>query len=191
MKKAKNKVKPMVSKLMGLIGATAGVFFVEKLRPIIARHRYAWYGWTIPLRKETVSFLRTQGSFNLYGYSSSGCYPDPREATHRVEAKFIVDAKRMLSHWDTGVDANPCPEREKGIQGDDNFYLLEYENSSNFPSRKSTKLPRRTWFPVKNARRIRTPLPLSENVFTPWERYKIHPSALRLNFIEIVDDISF
>ena len=129
--------------------------------------------------------MRSQGIFNLYGYSSSGCYQNPREASHRVEAIFTIDARMIRFHWDTGIEANRCPEPEKGIP--DEFYLSEYEDSSNFPSRKSRKLPRRTWFPVRKAQPI-DPLPL--NVFTPWNpKYKIHPSALRSNFIEIVDNI--
>jgi len=150
----------MGNKLMGLIGATDGRFFVEELNPIIEKHGYAWYGWTIPLRKETLLFLRNQGIFNLYGYSSSGCYQNPREASHMVEAVFAIDARMIRSHWDIGNEANRCPEPEKGIP--DVFFLSGYEDSSNFPSRK---LPRRTWFPVRKAKLIEPPLPL--NVFTP------------------------
>jgi len=177
-----------MEKRIGLIGATASDFFARELLPIIDRHRYAWYGWTIPIRKEILPVLRKQGSFNLYGYSSSGCYPNPKDATHKVEAVFIVDASKIKSHWDTGRDANPCPEPEKAIRGPNDFFTYKYEVRE-YP--KLFRQPRRTWFAVINAKKLQPALDLSDNIFTPWNsRHKIHTSPLRSWFIDIVDNLA-
>lgn len=174
--------------LIGLIGATAPKFFCDKFRPIVAKHDYAWYGWTIPIRRETLPILKSQindkGFFNLYGYSSTWPEGGYTKATHKIEAIFVV--KKVVSHCDTGIEANPCPEMDKGIHGYNNWYLLGYE--SGHGKHGNTVLPRRTWFAVSDI--IERTIDLSERIFTPWNlKHKIHPSALLSNFIDIVDNL--
>ena len=108
---------------------------------------------------------------------------DPPDALHKVVVVFTIDSRKIVSHRDTGKKFNPCPEPEKGIQGYDNFYIVDYEVSD------GKKLPRRTWFGVIKITCIQ-PLELSPRVFTPWNpSHKIHPSPLRSNFIDIVDNL--
>lgn len=179
-----------MGKLVGLIGATAPSFFVRELRPIIDRYGYAWYGWTIPVRRKTLLILKEQindpdvGYFNLYGYSSSWPEGGYAEATHKIEAIFIV--KRIDSHWDTGKDKNPCPELGKGIRGKEygDYYIIDHETGHGKGGRKA--LPRKTWFAVVDIKE--KSIELKDDFFAPWNpKYKIHPSALRANFIDIVD----
>jgi hypothetical protein len=175
-------------KRIGLIGATAPEFFQDEFRRIIDTYSYAWYGWTIPIRRETLSLLKRQidevGYFNLYGYSSSWPEGSCAQATHKIEVIFVIK-KHPISHWDTGKGANPCPQPEKVIQGYDDYYLVDHENGHG--KYGNIILPRKTWFAVAGT--VDRTIELSEQNFTPWNpKHKIHPSALRANFIEIVDN---
>ena len=176
-----------MKKRIGLIGATAPKFFQNKFRPIIDKYDYAWYGWTIPIRREILPILKRQiddvGYFNLYGYSSSWPEGGYTKATHKIEVVFIVK-KDPVSHWDTGKEANPCPEPQKGIQGYDNHFIVDHETGHGKYGRST--LPRKTWFAV--AKTEEKTIKLSDENFAPWNpRHKIHPSALISNFIDIVD----
>lgn len=177
-----------MKKQIGLIGATAPTFFRKKFRTIIDMHDYAWYGWTIPIRKETLPILKEQindvGYFNLYGYSSSWPEHGYTKATHRIEVIFVV--KKIVSHRDTGKEANHCPQPDKGIQGYDDHYIIAYESGHGKYGKKT--LPRKTWFAVVDT--MEKTIDLSKKIFTPWNpKHKIHPSALLSNFIDIVNDI--
>lgn len=184
-------------KLIGLIGATAPKFFLKEFASIIHEHGYAWYGWTIPVRKETLPILQRQlsevGYFNLYGYSSSWPERGCAKASHKVEVKFVIRKEPVpshlgpiVSHWITGKEANECPDPRKGIQDDGGYYTSAWEGGHGRYGEVS--LPRRTWFAVADAREIN--LELSPKIFTPWNpRHKIHPGALRGNFIDIEDTI--
>ena len=174
-------------KLIGLIGATAPTFFAREFRPIIDKYSHAWYGWTIPIRKKTLSILERQidemGYFNLYGYSSTWPERGYAEATHKIEVVFVI-SRKPVSHWDTGKEANSCPEPAKGIQGYNNHYLIDHEHGHG--KHGNVTLPRKTWFAV--ARTEKRTIVLSNENFTPWNPiHKIHPSALISNFIDMVD----
>jgi hypothetical protein len=172
---------------IGLIGATAPKFFQDEFRRIFDKYGYAWYGWTIPLRRRTLPILKRQidevGHFNLYGYSSSWPERGYARATHRIEVTFVIK-KYPVSHWDTGREANPCPQPEKGIQGYEDYYIVDHEHGHG--KYGNIILPRKTWFAVADTQD--RSIELSEENFTSWNpKHKIHPSALRANFIEIVD----
>lgn len=177
-----------MKRLIGLIGATAPIFFRDEFRPIIDKHGYAWYGWTIPIRRGTWPILKRQlneeGHFNLYGYSSTWPEGGYHKATHKIEVIFVI--KKLVSHWDTGKEANPCPEPGKGIQGYTNHYILDHETGHGKYGK--SVLPRRTWFAVADT--ARRTVDLSDKIVTPWNpRNKIHPSALLSHFIDIVDNL--
>ena len=177
-----------MKKRIGLIGATAPKFFRDKFRPIIDGSDYAWYGWTIPIRRETLRILKRQidevGHFNLYGYSSSWPESGYAKATHRIEAVFVVK-KYPVSHWDTEKEANACPQAEKGIQGYDDYYIIAHERGHG--KYGNITLPRKTWFAVADV--VERTVELSDDNFTPWNpKHKIHPSALISNFIDIADE---
>jgi hypothetical protein len=174
---------------MGLIGATAPRFFRDEFRSIIDKYGYAWYGWTIPLRENTLEVLKKQideaGYFNLYGYSSSWPERSYAQATHRIEVIFVIK-KYPLSHLDTGREANPCPEPDRGIQGYEDHYIVDHEDEHG--KYGNVTLPRKTWFAVTGV--VSRTIELTEQNFTPWNpQHKIHSSALRANFIDIVDKI--
>lgn len=174
-------------KLIGLIGATAPKFFLDKFRPIIDKYGYAWYGWTIPIRRETLPMLKRQidevGHFNLYGYSSTWPEGGYTRATHMIKVIFVIN-KSPISHWDTSKDANPCPEPAKGIQGYNDHYIIDHEHGHGRYGHVT--LPRKTWFAVVKTKE-RT-IELSNENFTPWNpKHKIHTSALISNFIDVVD----
>ena len=176
-----------MEKRIGLIGATAPKFFKNEFRPIIDMYDYAWYGWTIPIRRETLSILKRQidevGHFNLYGYSSSWPEGGYARASHKVEVIFVVN-KYPVSHWDTKKEANSCPQPEKGIQGDNDYYIIAHERGHG--KYGNITLPRKTWFAVGDI--VGRTVKLSDENFTPWNlKHKIHPSALISNFIDIVD----
>jgi len=176
-----------MKKLIGLIGATAPRFFCDEFRSVIEKYGYSWYGWTIPIRKETLELLKRQvsdaGYLNLYGYSSSWPERGSANATHKIEAIFVI-RKIPVSHWDTEREANPCPEPGKTIQGYDDYYIVDHEPGHGKDGR--SKLPRKTWFAVADT--IERTIDLSDENFGPWRPFhKIHPSALISNFIDIVD----
>lgn len=89
-------------KLIGLIGATAPTFFLGEFRPIIAKYGYAWYGWTIPVRRETLPILKRQidevGHFNLYGYSSTWSEGGYTKATHKSSPQTYYPKQTPTLH---------------------------------------------------------------------------------------------
>lgn len=174
---------------IGLIGATAPLFFADEFKELVEKFGYAWFGWTVPIRKETFEILKQQikenGYFKLYGYSSGWAEGGYNKAFHKIKAVFIVN-DIPYTHWEHPGNGIRCPEPEKAITGKKykDYFIAAYE-SGHGKNGKIT-LPRKTWFKVSKV--VKKDFNLTADVFTPYRSYhKIHPSALMNNFIDIVD----
>lgn len=178
---------------IGLIGATSPLFFKNEFEKIIKKFNYAWYGWTIPIRRETFEILQHQieeiGYFNLYGYSSTWAEGGYNLAYHKIKAVFVLN-EIPYTHWENPDNGISCPEPEKAITGKEHgdYFITAYESGHGKDGKK--ELPRKTWFKVRKIHE--KDFNLSRDVFTPYRHYQqIHPSALMRNFIDINDKNSF